>query len=167
MLRTGNAGVRPREMALPEKRRGGVPAGRFEIWGFCRFPLPCFGSECHTFGLKIATAALRPRNDKDLERFCLGNARFLLYAGNFARCRSVADFNSLIAKVVGFRKNLPLFVSLRGGRICARRSNLRRNETASRNEARQGRAMINSRAPTGARLFNRTVSLCVRSHSFP
>ena len=63
MLRTGNAGVRPREMALPEKRRGGVPAGRFEIWGFCRFPLPCFGSECHTFGLKIATAALRPRND--------------------------------------------------------------------------------------------------------
>ena len=76
MLRTGNAGVRPREMALPEKRRGGVPAGRFEIWGFCRFPLPCFGSECHTFGLKIATAALRPRNDTNLKCFCFGNGRF-------------------------------------------------------------------------------------------
>ena len=76
MLRTGNAGVRPREMALPEKRRGGVPAGRFESWGFCRFPLPCFGSECHTFGLKIATAALRPRNDTKLGRLYLENGRF-------------------------------------------------------------------------------------------
>ena len=114
----------PRETVLPEKRRGGVAPRRFKIWEFCRFPLPCFATGCHAFGLKIATAALRPRNDKDLERFCLGNARFLLYAGNFARCRSVADFNSLIAKVVGFRKNLPLFVSLRGGRICARRGNL-------------------------------------------
>ena len=74
--------------------------------------------------------------------------------GNFARCRSVADFNFLIAKVAGFHENPPLFVSLRGGRICARRGNLWRNETASRSEARQGRAMINSRAPTGARLFN-------------
>ena len=27
------------------------------------FPLPCFATGCHTFGLKIAMAALRPRND--------------------------------------------------------------------------------------------------------
>ena len=40
------------------------------------FPLPCFAAGCHTFGLKIATAALRPRNDTNLERFCFGNGRF-------------------------------------------------------------------------------------------
>ena len=87
----------------------GPANARFRIWEFCRFPLPCFATGCHAFGLKIATAALRPRNDKDLERFCLGNARFLLYAGNFARCRSVADFNSLIAKVVGFHEKPTTF----------------------------------------------------------
>ncbi len=27
------------------------------------FVLPCFATGCHTFGLKIATAAMRPRND--------------------------------------------------------------------------------------------------------
>jgi len=32
---------------------------------------PCFGTGCHAFGLKIATAALRPRNDTNLERFCI------------------------------------------------------------------------------------------------
>ena len=44
------------------------------------FPLPCFATGCHTFGLKVATAAQRPRNDTNLERFCFGNGRFLLYA---------------------------------------------------------------------------------------
>ena len=63
-------------MALPEKRRCGVAPRRFRISGFCRFPIPCFGSGCHTFGFKIATAALRPRNDTNLERFCFGNGRF-------------------------------------------------------------------------------------------
>ena len=63
-------------MALPEKRRCGVPAGRFKIWGFCRFPLPCFAAGCRAFGFKIATAALRPRNDTKLGRLYLGNGRF-------------------------------------------------------------------------------------------
>ena len=80
MLRTGNAGLRPREMALPEKRRGGVPAGRIRIRGFCRFLLPCFATGFHIDHFKIATAAGRPRNDTKLERFCLENGRFLLYA---------------------------------------------------------------------------------------
>ena len=40
------------------------------------FVLPCFATGCHAFGLKIATAALRPRNDINLERFCLENERF-------------------------------------------------------------------------------------------
>ena len=33
------------------------------------FLLPCFATGCHTFGLKIATAALRPRNDTKSGRF--------------------------------------------------------------------------------------------------
>ena len=47
------------------------------------FPLPCFATGCHTFGLKIATAALRPRNDTKLKRFYLRNKHSWLYAGVF------------------------------------------------------------------------------------
>ena len=36
---------------------------------FCRFPLPCFVTGCHAFGIKIATAALRPRNDTKMAGF--------------------------------------------------------------------------------------------------
>ena len=49
-------GVRLREMALPEKQRGGVAPRRFKIRGFCRFPLPCFATGCHTDHFKIATS---------------------------------------------------------------------------------------------------------------
>ena len=35
---------------------------------FC-YVLPCFATECRTFNFKIATAALRPRNDTKLKRF--------------------------------------------------------------------------------------------------
>ena len=63
-------------MALPERRRGGVPAGRINNSGFCRFLLPCFATGCPAFNFKIATAALRPRNDTNLKRFYLGNGRF-------------------------------------------------------------------------------------------
>jgi hypothetical protein len=72
-------------MVLPEKCRGGVPAGRIETWAFCRFSLPCFATGCHTFGLKIATAAQRPRNDTELERFYLENGRFSFFAVIFLR----------------------------------------------------------------------------------
>ena len=43
------------------RRRAAVVSLRDDpkFGGFCRFPLPCFGSGCHTFGFKIATAALR------------------------------------------------------------------------------------------------------------
>ena len=77
MLRTGNAGVRPREMALPKKRRCGVAPRRFEIRGFCRFPLRCFATGCHAFGLKIATAALRPRNDTKIVGFAIKPTIFI------------------------------------------------------------------------------------------
>ena len=58
-------------MALPEKRRCGVVPRRFEIWGFCCFVLPFFATGCHTFGLKIATAALQPRNDTKMLGFAI------------------------------------------------------------------------------------------------
>ena len=48
----------------------------FIIWEFCRFPLPCFATGCHAYNFKIATAALRPRNDTNLNRFHFGNGRF-------------------------------------------------------------------------------------------
>ena len=67
-------------MELPEKRRCGVPAGRFKIWGFCCFVLPCFATGCHTFRFKITTAALRPRNDTNMKRFLFWKRTFLLYA---------------------------------------------------------------------------------------
>ena len=56
-------------MTLPKKRRGGVPQGRIEILAVSRFVLPYLVPGCHTFGSKIAAAALRPRNDTELERF--------------------------------------------------------------------------------------------------
>jgi len=67
-------------MALWEKRRCGVALRQIEIWEFCRFPIPCFDPGCHAFDFKIAAAALRPRNDTNLERFYLENRRFLFYA---------------------------------------------------------------------------------------
>ena len=42
---------------------------------FC-FVLPCFATGFHTFGFKIATAALRPRNDTKLIRFLLAAQEF-------------------------------------------------------------------------------------------
>ena len=35
------------------------------------FVLPCFVPGCHASNFKIATAAMRPRNDTNLERFCI------------------------------------------------------------------------------------------------
>jgi len=35
------------------------------------FVLPCFATGCYAFGFKIATAAVRPRNDTKLKRFLL------------------------------------------------------------------------------------------------
>ena len=89
-------------MALPEKRRGGVPAERINNSGFCRFLLPCFVTGCHTFGLKIATAALRPRNDTNLKRFYLGNGRFLFLRLFFSQYRSALSFKRFAPEIVPF-----------------------------------------------------------------
>ena len=42
---------------------------------FC-YVLPCFATGCHTIDFKIATAALRPRNDTKLRRFWVKIAYF-------------------------------------------------------------------------------------------
>ena len=40
-----------------------------KIFGFCRFLLPYLATGYHTFGFKIATAAMRPRNDTKMVGF--------------------------------------------------------------------------------------------------
>ena len=41
------------------------------------FVLPCFATGCHAFGLKIATAALRPRNDTKMVGFAIKPTIFI------------------------------------------------------------------------------------------
>ena len=72
------------------------------------FVLPCFVTGCHAFGFKIATAALRPRNDTKLERFCLENRRFSFLAVIFCAvllCIVFQTFHSKNCPV--FPQNLP------------------------------------------------------------
>ena len=64
-------------MALPEKHRFGVAPRRIKNSGFCRFLLPCFVPGYHTFGLKIATAAMRPRNDTKMVGFAIKPTIFI------------------------------------------------------------------------------------------
>ena len=64
-------------MALPKKRRVGVPAGQIKNSGFCRFLLPCFVPGYHTFDFKIATAAMQPRNDTKMVGFAIKPTIFI------------------------------------------------------------------------------------------
>ena len=66
------------------------------------FPLPCFATGCHTFGLKIATAALRPRNDTNLKRFYLGNGRFCFMRPFCAVLPRIVFFKCFVPKTVPF-----------------------------------------------------------------
>ena len=68
------------------------------------FVLPCFAMGCHAFGLKIATAALRPRNDTKLGRFCLENGRFSFLRLFFARCRSAPFFKRFVPEIAPFSR---------------------------------------------------------------
>ena len=97
------------------------------------FVLPCFGAGCHTFGLKIATAALRPRNDTELERFYLDNRRFCFMRSFFARCRSASSFKRFVPEIVSFSRKTHQICHCEEG-ACARRGNLKRNDLPSRNE---------------------------------
>ena len=51
---------------------------------FC-FALPCFATGCHAFGFKIATAALRPRNDTKIGMFLFGKRTFFIFCDYFLR----------------------------------------------------------------------------------
>ena len=64
-------------MALPEKHRRGVAPRRIKNSGFCRFLLPYFVPGCHTFGFKIATAAMRPRNGTKMVGFAIKPTIFI------------------------------------------------------------------------------------------
>ena len=66
------------------------------------FVLPCFGAGCHASNFKIATAALRPRNDTNLERFYLENGRFLFYAVIFCAVSLRTVFQTFIPEIVPF-----------------------------------------------------------------
>ena len=124
MLRTGNASLRPREMALPGKRRTGIAPRRIKNSGFCRFLSPCFATGCHTFNFKIATAAKRPRNDMKLERFNLENGRFSIFAVIFCVLTLCIVFQTIRSgNCYDFPQNLPN-LSLRGGRVRPTRQSL-------------------------------------------
>ena len=85
---------------------------------FC-YVLPCFGAGCHTFGLKIATAALRPRNDTKLGRF---------WGKNSLLCK---DFDTLKGSA-GLCPALPFFAILvRQRSSLARRAKEPLNQSAA------------------------------------
>ena len=97
------------------------------------FPLPCFATGCHTFGLKIATAALRPRNDTKSGRLNFGNKRLSFYACIFAWCCSAPFFKRFVPKTVPFFCKTYRFCHCEEG-ACARRGNLKVEGMGSRNE---------------------------------
>ena len=99
------------------------------------FVLPCFATGCHASNFKIATAALRPRNDTELERFYLENRRFLFYAVVFCAVLLRIVFQTFRSGNRSVFPQNPPDLSLRGGRsFCARRGNLKRNDLPSRSE---------------------------------
>ena len=82
-----NYGCAERNRTINKERESGMKQGiHVFVIGipFC-FVLPCFATGCHASNFKIATAALRPRNDTKLGRFCLENRRILFYAVVFLR----------------------------------------------------------------------------------
>jgi len=85
--------------------------------------IPCFATGFHTFGLKIAAAALRPRNDTNLERFCFGNGRFCFMRPFFARWCSAPLFKRFVPKTVSFSSKPDQICHCEEG-ACARRGNL-------------------------------------------
>ncbi len=111
------------------------------------FVLPCLATECHAFGLKIATAAMRPRNDTKVERFYLENERFC-FRRPFSRGITPLKFETFRSETVPFFPQNPSSLSLRGGRVRPTRQSLtkqigipkrnmeNRNETGRNNTRR-------------------------------
>ena len=69
-----NYGCTERNRTLKERERKRNEAANlmFFVIGISScFVLPCFATGCHTFNFKIATAALRPRNDTKMVGFAI------------------------------------------------------------------------------------------------
>ena len=115
------------------------------------FVLPCLVPGCHAFGLKIATAAMRPRNDTKLGRFYLENGRFSFFVVIFCAVSLRIVFQSFRSGNCSVFPQNPPDLSLRGGRVRPTRQSLterfviperamvERNETESWNEDRGSR----------------------------
>ena len=89
----------------------------FEALGFCRFLLPYLAMGFHTFHFKIATAALRPRNDTKSERFYWEIKRLVSYLSVISHFRS-----TWTSRFPARPTNL---VIARRAQFCARRGNLK------------------------------------------
>ena len=87
------------------------------------FVLPCFATGGHAFGLKIATAAMRPRNDTKLRRFYLENGRFLFYVVVFCAVSLRIVLQTFIPEIVPFSRKTHQICHCEEG-ACARRGNL-------------------------------------------
>ena len=112
-----------------QARRGEI---RDVLRDFCRFPLPCFATGCHTFGLKIATAALRPRNDTKSGRFYLENKCFMRLF--FCTVAPHRFSNASFRKLFRFPAKPTRLVIARRAHFSARRGNLKVEGMGSRNE---------------------------------
>ena len=88
------------------------------------FVLPCFVPGCHASNFKIATAAMRPRNDTKLRRFCLENRRFLFYAVVFCAVSLRIVFQTFHSGNCSVFPQNPPDLSLRGGRVRPTRQSL-------------------------------------------
>ena len=87
------------------------------------YVLPYFATGCHASNFKIATAALRPRNDAELERFYLENGRFLFYAVVFCAVLLRIVFQTFIPEIALFSRKTYQSCHCEKG-ACARRGNL-------------------------------------------
>ena len=166
MLRTGNASLRPREMALPGKRRAGIAPRRIKNSGFCRFLSPCFATGCHTFGFKIATAAKRPRNDTKLERFNLENGRFSIFAVIFCAVLLCTAFQTFRSGNCSVSPQNPPDLSLRGGRVRPTRQSLTerfaipKRTMVARNETKPWKEERGSKMKQGIHVFVTELPSC-------
>ena len=114
-----NYGCAERNRTLKEReRKRNDAANTFFVIGlsFC-FALPCFATGCHASNFKIATAAMRPRNDTKTGRFYLENRRFLFYAVVFYAVSLRIVFQTFRSGNCSVFPQNPPDLSLRGGRI--------------------------------------------------
>ena len=116
---------RNRTLKERERKRNEARESMFFVIGISScFVLPCFAVGCLAFGFKIATAALRPRNDTELGRFYLENGRFSFFAVIFCAVSLRIVFQTFrTGNCFVFPQNLSV-LSLRGGRVRPTRQSL-------------------------------------------